>query len=301
LTKDELLGEGDLRNLDIKIEIDDVNKTITLTDKGIGMTKNQLVENLGTIAKSGTSNFAEKIKEAQASNYNDLIGQFGVGFYSVFLVADKVIVTSKSNEEEDQHVWRSNASGTFTVAKDPRGNTLGRGTEIKLFLRVDTHEFLKESRLEEIVKKYSKFVPFPVLLKTKVEKVRDEPMTEEEIAIAEEQEEKEKQEKEAKGEKVEEPAEPKERVKKVPYQDYEFKQVNSKKPIWLDEPDMHKDDEYVELYRQVTGVYDKPAVWAHFKAEGDINFRSIIFIRHLVKGSQNKDSVKEQAKTRIHL
>lgn len=153
ITNDELLGEGDLRNLDIKIEIDDVNKTITLTDKGIGMTRNQLIENLGTIAKSGTSNFAEKIKEAQASNYNDLIGQFGVGFYSVFLVSDKVIVTSKSYEEEDQHVWRSNASGTFTIAKDPRGNTLGRGTEIKLFLRVDTHEFLKESRLEEIVKK----------------------------------------------------------------------------------------------------------------------------------------------------
>jgi heat shock protein beta len=138
-------------------------------------------------------------------------------------------------------------------------------------------------------------------MKTKVEKVRDEPMTEEEIAIAEEQEEKERQEKEARGETVEEPSEPVERLKKVPYDDWEFKQVNNKKPIWLDEPGDKGDDEYVELYRQVTGVYDKPAVWAHFKAEGDINFRSIIFIRHLQKGSQNKDSVKDQAKTRINL
>lgn len=102
---------------------------------------------------------------------------------------------------------------------------------------------MKESRIEEIVKKYSKFVPFPVLMKTKVEKVRDEPMTEEEIAIAEEQEEKEKAEKQAKGETVEEPSEPKERVKKVPYDDFEFKQVNSKKPIWLDEPGEKEDGE----------------------------------------------------------
>lgn len=153
LTNDEALGTGDMRELDIKIELDEVNKTVTISDKGLGMTKQQLIENLGTIAKSGTSNFAEKVKESQASNHNDLIGQFGVGFYSVFLVADKVIVTSKSYEDEDQYIWRSDASGTFTVVKDPRGNTIGRGTSIKLFLRTDTQEFIKESRIEEIVKK----------------------------------------------------------------------------------------------------------------------------------------------------
>jgi heat shock protein beta len=154
ITNDELLGEGDLRNLDIKIDLDQFNKTITFTDKGLGMTKQQLVENLGTIAKSGTSNFVEKIKEAQASNSNDMIGQFGVGFYSVFLVAEKVIVTSKSHEaNEPQHIWKSDASGSFTVVQDPRGNTLGRGTSVKIYLRQDTLEFLKESRVEEVVKK----------------------------------------------------------------------------------------------------------------------------------------------------
>lgn len=154
LTKPELLGEGDLKNLDIKIEVNEAEKTLTLTDKGNGMTKNQMIENLGTIAKSGTANFVEKIKEAQQSQSNDLIGQFGVGFYSVFLVSNQVVVTSKSIEDsEDQYLWKSDASGSYTIVKDPRGNTLGRGTQVKLWLRSDALEFLKEARIEEVVKK----------------------------------------------------------------------------------------------------------------------------------------------------
>mmetsp|Transcript_72190 Transcript_72190/g.155976 ORF Transcript_72190/g.155976 Transcript_72190/m.155976 type:complete len:134 (+) Transcript_72190:270-671(+) len=131
VTNPDLLAGGE--ELGIKIELNADEKTLTLSDNGVGMSKAQLVENLGTIAKSGTANFVETIKEAQSNSYNDLIGQFGVGFYSVFLVADKVVVTSKSTEpSEDQYIWKSDATGSFTIVKDPRGNTLGRGTSIKL-------------------------------------------------------------------------------------------------------------------------------------------------------------------------
>merc|ERR1719446_1594473 len=113
------------------------------------MTREDLVQNLGTVAKSGTTQFVEAL--ASGADIS-LIGQFGVGFYSVFLVADKVEVTSKHNDD-DQHVWSSTADSSFTVAKDPRGNTLGRGTEIKLFLKEDASEFLEQTRLEELTKR----------------------------------------------------------------------------------------------------------------------------------------------------
>jgi len=131
LQDDSVLGEGETRDLDIRIEFDSDAKTLTLTDKGIGMTREDLVQNLGTVAKSGTTQFVEAL--ASGADIS-LIGQFGVGFYSVFLVADKVEVTSKHNDD-DQHIWTSTADSTFTVAPDPAGNTLGRGTSIKLFLK----------------------------------------------------------------------------------------------------------------------------------------------------------------------
>ena len=131
LQDDSVLGEGETRDLDIRIAFDSDAKTLTLTDKGIGMTREDLVQNLGTVAKSGTTQFVEAL--ASGADIS-LIGQFGVGFYSVFLVADKVEVTSKHNDD-DQHIWTSTADSTFTVAPDPAGNTLGRGTSIKLFLK----------------------------------------------------------------------------------------------------------------------------------------------------------------------
>jgi heat shock protein beta len=130
LTDRSLLG--DKEELTIRIKIDRDNRMLHITDTGIGMTKAHLVQFLGTIAKSDTSEFLNKIQEVQKEegrSMSDLIGQFGVGFYSSFLVADKVIVTSKHNDD-DQHIWESDSS-TFNVIKDPRGNTLGRGTTVR--------------------------------------------------------------------------------------------------------------------------------------------------------------------------
>ena len=130
---------GDTKDLEIKIEYDADAKTISLTDSGIGMSKADLINNLGTVAKSGTTNFLEAMAEGGDAN---LIGQFGVGFYSAFLVADKVSVTSKSNEDETQHVWESSADASFSIVEDPRGNTLGRGSRITLHLKEDALDYL---------------------------------------------------------------------------------------------------------------------------------------------------------------
>lgn len=240
------------------------------------MTKDQLTENLGTIAKSGTANFFEKMKDNK--NSNDLIGQFGVGFYSVFLVADQVVVVSKSIDD-DQYIWKSDASGTYTIIKDPRGNTLGRGTQIKLFLKADSLEFLKENRLEDIVKKYSQFIHFPIYLSKVKTKTREVPMTEEEIKEVEEKEAEDRRKKEEEtGEPVEEPSEPPARVKKETYQDTELEQVNFSKPIWLRDTSDITESEYEAFYKTLTKQHDKPTAWNHFQAEGEINFKSIVYI-----------------------
>merc|ERR1712040_14861 len=133
---------------------------------GVGMSKADLINNLGTVAKSGTTNFLEAMAEGGDAN---LIGQFGVGFYSAFLVADKASVTSKCNEDPVQHVWESSADASFTVVDDPRGNTLGRGTRVTLHLKEDAHDYLSEDKLKDTTKKYSQFIQFPIYVKIKKE------------------------------------------------------------------------------------------------------------------------------------
>merc|ERR1719386_96149 len=157
---------GDTKDLEVKIEHDADAKTISIIDTGVGMTKADLINNLGTVAKSGTTNFLEAMAEGADAN---LIGQFGVGFYSAFLVADKVSVTSKCNEDPVQHVWESAADASFTVVDDPRGNTLGRGSRVTLHLKEDAHDYLSEDKLKEAAKKYSQFIQFPIYVKVKKE------------------------------------------------------------------------------------------------------------------------------------
>merc|ERR1712188_261428 len=157
---------GDTKDLEVKIEHDADAKTISIIDTGIGMTKADLINNLGTVAKSGTTNFLEAMAEGADAN---LIGQFGVGFYSAFLVADKVSGTSKCNEDPVQHVWESSADASFTVVDDPRGNTLGRGSRVTLHLKEDALDYLNEDRLKEVTAKYSQFIQFPIYVKVKKE------------------------------------------------------------------------------------------------------------------------------------
>merc|ERR550514_2121730 len=154
------------------------------------MSKEDLINQLGTVAQSGTSSFIEAFSEGADVN---LIGQFGVGFYSVYLVADTVAVHSKSNDDDKQWVWQSSADSTFSVYEDD-GESLGRGTKIVLSLKEDCLEFLEEERLKGLIKRYSEFINFPIYLYTSKEEEEEVPIEEdeeEEVSDAEEEDEEE--------------------------------------------------------------------------------------------------------------
>merc|ERR1711976_93297 len=175
LTNKDALAATD--EMSVKIKADRDNHVLHITDTGVGMTKDDLVNNLGTIAKSGTSDFLAKVGEAQSQQeMNDLIGQFGVGFYSSFLVADRVVVTSKHNDD-DQYIWESD-SASFAIPKDPRGNTLQRGTTVSLHLKEEAHEFLEQSKIKELVTKYSQFINFDIYLWDSKTVKEEEPLEE---------------------------------------------------------------------------------------------------------------------------
>jgi len=169
----EVLAEK--KEFEIKIEYDEKAKTFSITDTGVGMTRNDLIKNLGTIAKTGTTAFIEAISKGNSLN---LIGQFGVGFYSTYLVANKVVVTSKHNDDE-QNVWTSTAGSYFTVSKDPRGNTLGRGTRVTLHLKEDSYEFSEYKIIKDNIKKFSEFINFPIYIKVNKTFTREEVIPEE--------------------------------------------------------------------------------------------------------------------------
>jgi len=275
VTDKDALGEGDTAKLEMRISPDKSKDTLTLTDRGIGMTKQDLINNLGTIAKSGTSSFLEKLKEGGDVN---LIGQFGVGFYSVYLVADKVTVRTKHNDDK-QYIWESTADSSFTIKEDPEGNTLGRGSAITLHLKDDCKEFTEGDKIKELVKKYSEFISFPIYLKeTKtVEKevpVEEEEKKEEEKKEGDDKKEEKKDELEVKdGDETKKP-----KTKKVNEEVVEWTQVNSETAIWTRSPRDVEEDEYNRFYSTISKDTEKPLTKMHFSAEGEIEFKSILFV-----------------------
>jgi len=262
---------GDTQDLEVKIEHDPDAKTITISDTGVGMSKADLINNLGTVAKSGTTNFLEAMAEGGDAN---LIGQFGVGFYSAFLVADKVTVTSKCNEDPVQHVWESSADASFTVVPDPRGNTLGRGSRVTLHLKEDAHDYLAEDKLKDASKKYSQFIQFPIYVKVKkeVDVEADEDDDDDESEDEEEKDEVETKDEEEKEEEEKKPAKP---TKKTVY---EWEQVNTQKAIWLRAKEEVTEEEYSEFYKSISKDYLDPLAYTHFNAEGEIEFKSILYL-----------------------
>jgi len=262
---------GDTKDLEIKIEHDADAKTISIMDSGVGMSKADLINNLGTVAKSGTTNFLEAMAEGGDAN---LIGQFGVGFYSAFLVADKVSVTSKCNEDPVQHVWESAADASFTVVDDPRGNTLGRGSRVTLHLKEDAHDYLSEDKLKESAKKYSQFIQFPIYVKTKKE-VDVEAEEDDEDDDKEDEDEEKADDVETKDEEEKEDEEDKKPKKKTVY---EWEQVNTQKAIWLRAKEDVTEEEYSEFYKSISKDYLDPLAYTHFNAEGEIEFKSILYL-----------------------
>lgn len=262
--------------LNIKIKADKDNNVLHVCDTGIGMTKNDLINNLGTIAKSGTSEFLNKMDDGEnQQEMSDLIGQFGVGFYSSFLVADRVIVTSKNNDDE-QYVWESDAT-SFSINKDPRGDTLGRGTCVSLFMKEEAHEYLEQHRIRDLVKKYSQFINFNIYLwDSKVEKV-EEPLDEEE-AEDEAPVDDDSTEDEDGAVEDEDEAEEKPKTKTVDKTTWDYGVINDNKPIWTRKPSEIEDDQYTEFYKAFSKDSDPPMAKTHFTAEGEVTFRSILFV-----------------------
>ncbi|DBB16812.1 TPA: hypothetical protein ACH3X3_015050 [Trebouxia sp. C0006] len=273
LTDKSQLGMGNDADLDIRMSIDKEQRTLTIRDKGVGMTKADLKNNLGTIAKSGTSAFLEQMQKGGDVN---LIGQFGVGFYSVYLVADYVEVTSKHNDDK-QYVWESNASGGYAISEDTEGEQLGRGTQIKLFLKEETQEYLEEAKLKELVEKYSEFINFPIYLYASKEV--DVPADEAADAEADESEVSDEDEDAADDEDVEDEEEEEEAAPKtVKETRWGWELLNDNKALWLRSANDVDEEEYDKFFQAISKTTDKPLAYSHFKAEGDVEFKSILFI-----------------------
>ncbi|XP_065016610.1 endoplasmin homolog [Musa acuminata AAA Group] len=273
LTDKEVLGEGDNTKLDILIKLDKEKKILSIRDRGIGMTKEDLIKNLGTIAKSGTSAFVEKMQTGGDLN---LIGQFGVGFYSVYLVADYVEVISKHNDDK-QYVWESKADGSFAISEDTWNEPLGRGTEIRLHLRDEAKEYLEEDKLKELVKKYSEFINFPIYLWASKEVDVEVPSDEEESTDEEETSETSPPEEE---ETEEDASEKKPKTKTVKETTYDWEVLNDMKAIWLRNSKEVSEEEYTKFYHSLAKDFadEKPLAWSHFTAEGDVEFKALLFV-----------------------
>jgi len=258
----------------LRIKTDKDARLLILEDNGVGMQKSELIENLGRIARSGTANFVQGLEQGDSDV--SLIGQFGVGFYSAFLVAKKVKVVSRCFKDEgaDKKSWKwTSEGGSFTIEEAASEEFFGEqsGTRIILHLREEAQEYLDSGKLSDLLKKYSEFITFPIELWN--EKVQYDQVPDESAPPP------------AEGEKP--------KMKSVPRSVYEWEVMNKMKPIWLRNPDVVNASEYSEFYKTTFKAFDEPLTTTHFKVEGQIEFRALIFIPSTMPFELTRDMFSE--------
>ncbi|KAL6999914.1 hypothetical protein U1Q18_001068 [Sarracenia purpurea var. burkii] len=286
VTEPELLK--DAVDLDIRIQTDKDNGIVTIIDSGIGMTHQELIDCLGTIAQSGTAKFLKALKESKdAGADSNLIGQFGVGFYSAFLVSDRVIVSTKSPKSDKQYVWEGEAnSSAYTIREETDPDKLiPRGTRLTLYLKRDEKGFAHPERIEKLVKNYSQFVSFPIYTwqekgYTKEVEVDEDPT-------------------DAKNEEQDEKTEKKKKTKKVVEKYWDWELTNETQPLWLRNPKDVTTEEYNEFYKKTFNEYLEPLASSHFTTEGEVEFRSILYVPSIAP--MGKDDIANPKTKNIRL
>lgn len=278
LTSDSSAAES--QQLEIKIRCDPDANTITIEDTGVGMTKQELVNNLGKIAQSGTRAFVQALGDGSADV--NLIGQFGVGFYSAYLVADRVEVVTKSMQDgARQYRWSSTADSKFTIEADDESSDdydpiVGSGTRLILHLKDGAAEYLDSSKMEELLQRYSEFIEFPISVwkeTTTYEQVPDDEANKD----------------------LKEGEEPK--TKTVPKTSAAYERVNNQKPIWLRPPKEVEEDEYKDFYKTTfRALYDEPMKYSHFVLEGQVECKSLLYIPGMLPFELSRDMFDENAR-----
>lgn len=264
VTDSSLLGNGG--ELEIRIKADKENGTITLIDTGIGMTKAELVDCLGTIAQSGTAKFLKALRDSkEAGSDSNLIGQFGVGFYSAFLVSDRIVVSTKSPKSDKQYVWEGEADNNSYVIREETNpdSLIPRGTSITLHLKTeDKLEYADPERIKNLVKNYSQFVSFPIYVweeKTQTVEVEDDSAETKEGETAK-------------------PEGQKKKTKTVTEKYWDWELANETQPIWMRNSKEVTVEEYNEFYKKTFNEYMDPLACSHFTTEGEVEFRSILYV-----------------------
>jgi len=263
-------------NPEIKIKTDPENSTITIEDTGVGMTKDELMNNLGRIAQSGTKAFVEALGKGTADV--NLIGQFGVGFYSAYLVADKVEVVTKSMQPgSPQLKWTSNAGSSFTISdgadEEPFETS---GTRLILHLKEDAADYLESAKVEELLQRYSEFIEFPMSVWKEKTEYKQVPDIEANKDLAEGEEPK---------------------MKTVPETTEGYEKMDNQKPIWLRTPKEVTEEEYKEFYKTAfRAAYDEPAKYTHFVLEGQVECKAILYIPGMLPFELSKDMFDEDAR-----